>query len=52
MLTKELLKNVMLFLERDAKANGAREAYALAEVHSAVADELKRLETPPSGENK
>lgn len=44
MLTKELLKNVLLFLERDAKANGAREAYALAEVHTAVVEEVKRFE--------
>lgn len=49
MFKKELLENIALFLERDAKAHGAKEAYALVEAHSAVMSEIKRLQTP-SGE--
>lgn len=47
MLTKELLRNVVLFLER-TPCSGAKEAYALAEAHSVVMDEIKLLETPPA----
>lgn len=44
----EALKNIILFIERDARPQGVVESYALVEAHMALKAMFEAMQSPPS----